>query len=275
MPQFSECFIKTPSGRLAVWVRQGEGMPLLFWPSIFHDHRLHDGLARQLANPLAVMDGPGHGASDIDPSGLHGEALGRSALMVAEAVFGQDRFVFSGTSWGALAGIELAALAPENLAGLALFNPPFKDPFRPSIADRAIALAVRLVGNSPVFKRGVARSFFTPETWKNRPEVISTFMAQDFSRPALHTAVRSVLVERHARVPAAPENVRVPALVVSGEFDRLYPIDTARRMTARMPDAEHTVMPGTAHISIAERPELAATLLRRLISQITPERIAA
>ena len=275
MPGFIERFIQTPSGRLLVRVRAGEGMPILLWPSIFHDHRLYDGLAGQLANPLAVIDGPGHGASDIEPSGLHGEALGRSALIIAQAAFGDSRFVYTGTSWGALAGVELAALQPESLAGLALFNAPWKEPSRASLSDRAIVLAARWMGNSSLFKRGVARSFFAQDTWKDRPDVIDAFMAQDFSRPSLHQAVRSVLVDRHDLPAAAPELVRVPALIVSGEFDRLYSPEIARQMAARMPHAEHAMMPGTAHISIAERPELAAALLHRLIALCGKERIAA
>lgn len=275
MSRFIVLKVKTLSGEIALHVRQGSGMPILFWPSIFYDHRLYDELVARLDNPVAVLDGPGHGGSGINPAGLQGESLGRTALALACEAFGDRDFAFAGTSWGALAGLELARLAPRTLKAAAFFNAPWNENDGPSVADRAIAAATGFIGNSSVFKRGVAKSFFAPRTFSHNPDVIASFMAQQFGSANHAAAVRSVMVDRYRFPLAGPSDVHVPALVVSGALDTLYPASVAHERAGLMADAAFVCMEGAAHIVPAEAPARSADLLRSLIARTTTERTAA
>ena len=269
--------IETPAGRLSGTMREGEGMPLLLWPSIFHDRSLYDGLIGQLANPVVVIDGPGHGASGINPGGLDGPSLARSAGMVASAAFGPRPFVMVGTSWGALVAAELAASQDRLLAGVVLFNPPWTAHPRASLGDRMIALMAHVMPTAMVFRKGVARSFFAPATHSENPGMIAAFLAQaTFANPGLAVAVRSVLVDRHRQPMPDPARILVPVAVVSGELDQLYSADIARDMAGRMPSGTHETVAATAHVTAAEDPAASAGIVKRLLARIAvPTEVAA
>ena len=62
--------LQTSAGRLFIRRRDGAGIPLLLWPSIFYDHSLYLGLCEWLDNPVILLDSPGHGRSEGCPSPL-------------------------------------------------------------------------------------------------------------------------------------------------------------------------------------------------------------
>jgi pimeloyl-ACP methyl ester carboxylesterase len=49
--------------------------------------------------------------------------------------------------------------------------------------------------------------------------------------------------------------IAVPTLVLTGEDDRTAAPDVARRMAARIPGAECTIVPATGHLLMLEQPE--------------------
>lgn len=57
--------IPTRVGSLSV-ANQGAGTPVVFWPSLFSDHRLYDRVVRRLGEGWRTIsvDGPGFGRSD-------------------------------------------------------------------------------------------------------------------------------------------------------------------------------------------------------------------
>jgi pimeloyl-ACP methyl ester carboxylesterase len=55
---------------------------------------------------------------------------------------------------------------------------------------------------------------------------------------------------------AAPlEELAVPTLVITGDEDRVYPLELTRRMASRIPGAELVVLEGCGHLSNLEQPE--------------------
>lgn len=55
---------------------------------------------------------------------------------------------------------------------------------------------------------------------------------------------------------AAPlEKLSVPTLVITGDEDRVYPLDLTRRMARRIPGAELVILDSCGHLSNLERPE--------------------
>jgi pimeloyl-ACP methyl ester carboxylesterase len=47
----------------------------------------------------------------------------------------------------------------------------------------------------------------------------------------------------------------VPTLVITGDEDRVYPLELTRRMAQRIPGAELVVLEGCGHLSNLEQPE--------------------
>ncbi|HMQ57846.1 MAG TPA: alpha/beta hydrolase [Rhizobiaceae bacterium] len=269
MTPLQQTRISTPSGDLAVFIRSGSGMPVLMWPSIFYDHTLYAGLVALLDNPVAIVEGPGHGASAASRDGLDIPTLAGAAAQVAADVFGRQPYAMVGTSWGALVAAELASKGGDGPAAVALFNAPWKEPARPSLSDRMIAAMAQSIPRTGIFRNGVARSFFAPQTHARNPALVRDFLAQaTFSNPGLAAAVRSVLVDRHSRPATALERIAVPTLVASGEHDTLYDPELARRVASRMANARYAMVRGVAHIAIAEDPGQSADLIRNLLQRV-------
>lgn len=269
--------VETRAGRLAVWTRDGTGLPLLLWPSILFDHSLYDEMVAELPNPVAIIDGPGHGLSPVDPANLGIASLAQAAGEIAARLFARQEFAMIGTSWGSLIAAELAAAGHPLLRAVILFNAPWKTESRADISDHVVSAMARVIPGSRVFRNGVARSFFAKTTLQTKPDLVAKFMAQQsFTNPGLYRAVRSVLIERHALPAAGPQDIGVPALVLAGEHDSLYLPTIAREMAGQMPRGSFELMPGTAHISAAEAPVAAARLVRGFLDQclIEEEKVA-
>lgn len=62
--------------------------------------------------------------------------------------------------------------------------------------------------------------------------------------------IRTLIQEWHAMEPDAlePHNLSQPALIVQGERDLLVPVDVARDLEKRIPDAESFIVPDAGHM---------------------------
>ena len=269
MDGFRHQTIPVKAGNLSVWSRGGTGVTVIAWPSIFYDQTMYAGLARQLGNPMIVIAGPGHGASTVVEQHLSITDLAKAVVEVADMITPFEPFAMIGTSWGSLIAAELASKGHSRLRAVALFNAPWKRESAASIADRAITLMTRFMPRSGLFRRGVASSFFAGTTLADNRQLVDSFLDQaSFANPGLHAAVRSVLVTRHRDPDTDLAAISVPALVVSGEHDRLYTADVAQERASRIPSGEFRIMKGTAHVSAAEDPETAALLVEELLERI-------
>ncbi len=268
--------IETPAGKLFVRHREGAGLPLVMWPSVFYDHSLYQGMLEWLDNPAVLIDPPGHGNSRECPPSLDVDACARSVEDILR-VLGLHEAVLVGTSWGGLVGVRLARLERQGrVKGLVLANTPFHRGGRPAIATRLIVLMTRFMPENPIFRRGVARSFFGPETAQRHPEVIRNFLDQPgtFAHEDLLTAIRSVFLTRPS-VRDDLARIAIPSLVLAGEADRLYPPERMREDAARLPNHRFEVIPMAGHIAPAERPRETALRIRDWLDATFPAEQAA
>jgi 3-oxoadipate enol-lactonase len=262
-----QCMIETGGGRLAVYQIGWGERTLVFWPSLFTDHRLywHQAIALRNEFRMIFIDGFGHGASGPQAPGAsiagHAEALLEvlDRLRIARAAF-------IGTSWGGLIGSQLARLHPQRLVALIALNTPYETrPGGPGLAERMIVIAARLFGNRGFFGRGVAKAFFAPGTQQNDPHTIAEFATNmaTFTPGDLASAARTVLWERQNALPWLHE-ITVPTTIVGGSEDKsLAPADL-KRAAALIPGARFVEAPGSGHLSALESPELVMSLIHEI-----------
>lgn len=64
------------------------------------------------------------------------------------------------------------------------------------------------------------------------------------------------LFEAHAEASPAPNlsSIRVPTLIIHGEYDRIIPMATAEMAAQAIPDSKLVVIPGAGHVPILTRP---------------------
>jgi pimeloyl-ACP methyl ester carboxylesterase len=231
------------------------------------------GLAERLAQVgrVLVVDGPGHGESDVPAAPFTMEACADAARAVLEA-FGVARSIVIGSSWGGIVGVYLALRHPTSVDRLVLLNVPFDMPKGArALSSHMIVMLTKLLAPGRFFARGVARSMFASRTWREQPEVVEAFVAAlgKAKRVGLVRAGRSVLIDRRSVLPLLPE-LRVPVLVVAGEEDGLYAAASLERAAAVIQGARFELVPRTGHLTAMEAPQATAELVREWLSATQP-----
>jgi pimeloyl-ACP methyl ester carboxylesterase len=100
---------------------EGDGVPFLLIHGLASNARTWEGVAARLSelgHPVASVDLRGHGRSDRPDDGYDFATLCADAVAVLDGV-GFDRAVVAGQSTGGNLAVELAARAPDRVAGVA------------------------------------------------------------------------------------------------------------------------------------------------------------
>jgi len=223
--------------------------------------RVWDDLVRVLAPRfrMIALDLPGHGRSDWDPRATSPAA---QAWRVHETLAPlTERYTLLGWSLGGQLALDLAAALPAGIERLVL-----------------IATTPKFL-KSPTWRCGTPRPLLARLVHRLHAEserAVSDFLALLASGSAPHTAARVVSKLRAAlRVHggACPEAltaglarlrdgdlrsalpmVRVPALVVAGQRDRIIRRTAVRALAHALPDAHYLEVAGAAHAPFLSHP---------------------
>lgn len=223
--------------------------------------RVWDGLVRELAPRFRVItiDLPGHGRSDWDPRATTPAA---QAWRVHETLAPLTvRYALLGWSLGGQLALDLAAALPAGIERLAL-----------------IATTPRFLAG-PNWRCGTPRPLLARLAHRLHSEgerAVSDFLALQARGSAPHTAARVVAKLRAAlsvHGAARPEalmsglvrlrdgdlrptlpSVRVPALVMAGQRDRIIRPAASRALAAALPRARYIEVAGAAHAPFLSHP---------------------
>jgi len=261
--------VPTGLGRLHA-VECGSGSEtIVLWPSIFTDHRIYAGVVERLAAQFRflLIDGPAHGKSEGRAEEFTMEDCAAAMAQVMDR-FGLQRAVIGGTSWGGIAAARLALAQPERAKALLLMNTPMEiDARRPGVAARLICAGARWMPGSAAFRNGVARSFFSPDALEANPEYARAFhsMLRDADPRALSAAIRSVMLRSEPLKPRMAE-IPVPALVIAGKADSMYPLSRQEEAARLAPKGAFAAV-GGRHISAVEEPDQVADLIGDFVAR--------
>ena len=212
------------------------------------------GAALAAAGHLTLaVDFPGYGRSPtIEPFDLAG--LARSVITLIDQL-GAGPVVLVGHSMGGMVAQELAALAPDRLAGLVLastspaFGKPGGDWQRGFLQSRLAPLDAGL-GMAGLAAQLVP-AMVAPGTALPLLAAAQALMAA-VPEATYRSAVTALLsFDRRAHLPA----IAVPTLVTTGEHDRTAPPEVSRRMAERIPGASCNTVPGAGHLLNLEQPQ--------------------
>ncbi len=244
------------------------GQPLLvFLHGAGGDHTVWALQARALAQHgwnVAAPDLPGHGQSE-DAAGL--ESVEGMADWVARFLdaLGAERAVIVGHSMGACVALTLAAGHGKRVSALALVgagdavrvNPELLDDTLNDKARASQFIAAFGHGRGAHFGRGDA-----PGIW-----MIGATLA------LLGRCAPAVLHRDFAACDAwdggaLAGRVACPALVVSGEADRMTPPRVGRALAEAIPDGRYELLADTGHMMMAEMPTRVTKALRRFLDPL-------
>lgn len=178
-----------------------------------------------------------------------------AAADVLESFSGKAAFV--GLSMGGYVALQLAAAAPERVAGLVLCDTRAEADANENKAKRAAAIDF-------VRKNGV-EPFLGPFL----KDAVANQAALPFLRGvALNSspeAVMAALAALAARPDAVPglAKITAPTAVLVGSQDKITPLPLSEAMRSRIPGAELHIIPDAGHFTNAENP---AAFNERLVS---------
>jgi pimeloyl-ACP methyl ester carboxylesterase len=103
-----------------------------------------------------------------------------------------------------------------------------------------------------------------------KQEFLEDFLTADFEA-ALGTIYTSVSEKAAIEMPKEYAQLKVPTLLISGEYDKIIPVELGQRAAALNPQVEHVVIPNTGHFPMLEAAEIYLEIVRQFLQ--VPERV--
>tara|TARA_R110002124_G_scaffold66612_2_gene181246 strand:+ start:8481 stop:9287 length:807 start_codon:yes stop_codon:yes gene_type:complete len=260
--------IETSHGhRLVVSHCAGTRLPVLFINSVAADHTMWAAVRERMARTSIAYDARGHGGSDVTQGALSVEDFAQDAIAVMDAA-GLDRAILCGLSLGGLTAMQMAADAPERVAGLALANTATSFPppslWRERAADTRAGGWPKLI--QPTLERWLTQAWrmANPEGTSQIVEMLSAMPPEGYAAAcaALETGGTAEALSRWSG----------PTLIIAGAHDQSASLERAREMKTIAPQAERVIL-DTAHIAAIEDPEGFANALESFAARIEADHV--
>ena len=238
--------VRSSDGTTIAYDRLGEGAPVVLVSGASTGRAVHAELARLLAADFTVLnyDRRGRGDSgDTPPYAVERELEDLRAVIAAA---GGPAAVF-GNSSGAVLALRAAA-AGLPVTRLALWKPPFMtDPDAPGRQQAYVAQLAELLGAG---RRGDAMALFMRSI--GLPEGMIAGMRQAPVWPGMEalapTLAYDAAVMGDSLVPTGlVASVEAPTLVLDGSDTGAWAADSARALTAALPNPRRHTLQGQNH----------------------------
>jgi len=245
---------------------EGHGFPIIFIHGWTLNLQMWTPQADALRDAFRIvsMDRRGFGASDATASLLF-DVQDVTKLLDYLAL---ERVALVGMSQGARVAIGAAEMLEERVACLVLDGAPLDDQDGEANADISIAYFRELIATQGT---GAFRT-----AWLEHP-LMRLHAPQDWSRALLHSMVAQYCggdllhdpasEHEHATLlPMRPRDIRVPTMVLNGEFD-----GTRRRtgdaLCAAIPNAQRAIIAGAGHLPNLDNPRAYNQALSHFVEQ--------
>lgn len=211
-------------------------------------------------DPRGIGDGPALGG-ELTIAQLAGDALDR---MDAESV---ERATVAGWSMGGFVAQEVAARAPDRVAGLALLA---SDPGAEAALDPEVWARLTDHSGEPIEQaRRLIDLLFPPDFAGQVFDRFGQLVAD--ARAALDPAVLSAQEAAMEAWHASPgggrmASISTPAVVIAGELDVVIPPENSKLLAEGIEGARLEVIAGGGHGFMAQQPQRAAELVASLRS---------
>lgn len=224
-------------------------IPLVLIPGMMCDARMWAGL------PSAL-----HPRESVHALPIGGETMADIAATILKDA--PPRFALAGLSMGGIVAMEILVQAPERVERVALLdtNPRAE---APAVRARREPQIERVMagGLEDVMRQDMVPNYFITGSQRADLSGLCLEMAMSLG-PEVFRRQSLALRERDDR-QAALAGFTGPALVLTGEDDRLCPRDRHDLMHSLMPQSELIVIAGAGHIPTLEQPVETAAAIRR------------
>ena len=250
----------------------GAGPAVLLAHGMWCDAGMFARLSAELARDHRVLvpDLRAHGRSDVPETTWTIADLADDLFAILEALE-IPKVTLAGFSMGGMAAADFALRHGDRLTGLSLIGTSAAAEELVRVAEiKALVKIIKIAGPSKFLAHEAARSTFSKEFHQRNPGEITRWVSvvNAMRAPALVQALRAV-ASRPSLLERLNE-VRAPAVVVSGTADRVVRPRWSEAMQRRLPHSRLVALPGVGHAVPTERPMEVAALIRGLESGTRP-----
>ncbi|HEV3366825.1 MAG TPA: alpha/beta hydrolase [Acidimicrobiales bacterium] len=209
---------------------------LVFMHGILMDSNMNRRLANDLAargNRVILFDLPGHGLSD-KPQRASAHRMDTYAEHVVALLdhLGIDKAVVGGVSLGGNVSLLVAALAPERVQALVIEMPVLEWAV-PAAAITFIPMLLAVHFARPLVRRAASVVRRLPRTGNGPVDSVMNTLSNDPIETA--AVLHGVLAGPIAPTVDQRSAMKMPAMVIGHEVDRIHPFHDAEQLARRLP----------------------------------------
>lgn len=245
----------------------GEGEPILFCHGLGGTGNVW-GAQRQAFSKfyqVITLDLPGSGRSGRHETDYNMERWADQIAGLADALK-LDRFVLVGHSMSTILAQKCAAKYPRRLRGLVLCGPLTE---LPDVGKEAFTKRSAMVIKDGMLSvvDTVLSGALTAATREGNAVLAGLFREMLLSNDAKTYAAQIQALIKGSAKQDQPK-VECPTLIVVGDQDSVTPLSNCRAIASAIPNALIRVIPATAHLTMAERPELFNSALQDFLATL-------
>lgn len=211
------------------------------------------------------LRGHGNGPEDQAPWFMHQYVEDLRNLLDQKNI---RKAVVCGLSMGGYIALHFAQKYPERLTALVLCDTQ-AGPDSNEAKDKRFATEQKIYSAGlPAFAEEFSKSVLSETTLKNKPQIQRRVV--EMITQNKQSSVAMVLATLAARRDSTPflGAIDVPTLVVVGEQDKVTPPELANVLAEKIPGAKLATIPGAAHLSNLEQPEIFNRLLGGFLASL-------
>ena len=198
-----------------------------------------------------ALDLRGSGSSALPPQIFSLADLASDVLALMDAL-GVAESCLVGLAAGGSIALQVAATAPKRVKAMVLIDTVASVPESAAAYTRRRAEAVLEKGMQVAVDESMSNSFPPSATFD--PEAATLYRARYLQNdPHGYAWYSLALVDADFRDTA--RNLDIPALVLVGEHDRIFPPSRVRELAEALPHATYETIPGAAHFPPLQAPD--------------------
>lgn len=176
------------------------------------------------------------------------------------------KFALAGFSMGGIAAMEIMRQAPERVTRLALLD---TNPLAETLErqqQRETQIDSVLAGNLETVMRDEMKPHYLSDA-SDSSAILKLCMDMAIALGPKVFVTQSRALQSRGDQTATLTSVRVPALVLCGEDDRLCPVTAHQEMQQRIPSAALAIIAGAGHLPTLEQPDKTNEALDKWLRQ--------
>ncbi|MGP8153179.1 MAG: alpha/beta fold hydrolase [Smithella sp.] len=226
------------------------------------DHSVwsHQYARLQKKYKIAAIDLPGHGRS----GGSGEKDVSRYCAWVKKIldILDLNKAVLVGHSLGAAIALKFTINYPEEIAGIIPVGGGMKMPVNPFFLDYLKTNPAQITAEITelICKYSLAK--------ENRPKFLST-LQKGISRSKVEVLYGDLLACNELDLTKETDKIKVPALIICGDEDKMTSPDFSRQLVASIGGANLAIIAGAGHMVMMERPAEFNISLDKFVASIS------